>query len=177
MEILEEILPGCFLIKPFQFEDCRGLFVKTYHAKQFSSLGINFNIEEEFYSVSHKNILRGMHFQTPPDDLDKLVYCIGGKITDVVLDLRPRRSYGKYSSIELSSENNLMLFIPKGIAHGFIARTNNAIVSYKTSAVHKSTSDFGIRWDSFGYDWGIDEPIISTRDSEFPDFKKFNSPF
>lgn len=177
MEILKELLPGCFLLQPNRFEDLRGSFVKTYHEVLCKALGVNLEIREEFYSVSRKNVIRGMHFQLPPHGHDKMVYCTRGAVMDVLLDLRKGPGYGKVASAELSGENACIIFIPTGIAHGFAGLTDEALMLYKTSTVHAPQADCGIRWDSFGFDWGVDEPIISTRDRQHSVFTDFVSPF
>lgn len=177
MDILQEILPGCFLIKPQKHADHRGWFVKTYHEALYERLGICFTVREEFISISHKNVLRGMHFQLPPHDHDKLVYCANGLVLDVLLDLRMGAGYGKVASAQISSENNQIIFIPKGVAHGFLALSDQALMIYKTSTTHAPESDFGIAWDSFEFDWGIDQPIASERDHLHIPFHQFSSPF
>ena len=177
MEILKELLPGCFLLQAKRFEDHRGCFVKTYHEGQCVALGVDLTMREEFYSVSHKKVVRGMHFQLPPHDHDKLVYCVGGAVHDVLLDLRKGSSYGRAVSADLSGENARLIYIPKGIAHGFLALTDNALMLYKTSTVHMAESDGGVRWDSFGFDWDVDRPIISGRDQQHVAFGDFVSPF
>ena len=177
MEILKELLPGCFLLQPKRFEDSRGSFVKTYHEGLCKTLGVNLEIREEFYSVSRKNVIRGMHFQLPPHEHDKLVNCTRGVVCDVLLDLRKGPGYGGVASVELSGEDSRLVFMPKGIAHGFSALTDEALMLYKTSTVHAPESDCGIRWDSFGFDWGMPMPIISTRDQQHNLFANFESPF
>lgn len=177
MEILKELLPGCFLLQPKRFEDQRGLFVKTYHEGLCKTLGVNLDIQEEFYSVSRKNVIRGMHFQLPPHEHDKLVYCTRGAVTDVLLDLRKGPGYGTAASAELSGENTHLVFIPKGVAHGFLALTDETLMIYKTSTVHVPEFDCGIRWNSFGFDWGINDPIISARDLLHSGLAEFSSPF
>lgn len=151
--------------------------MKSYHEGQCTELGVNLKIREEFYSLSKKGVIRGMHFQLPPYEHDKLVYCSHGLVCDVLLDLRSGSSYGQVASVELSGENAHLVFIPKGIAHGFIALTNEALMIYKTSTVYTPKADFGIRWDSFGFDWGIVHPVISDRDQQHPLFSEFNTPF
>lgn len=177
MEILKELLPGCFLLRSKRFVDQRGSFVKTYHDGLFAELGILMRIREEYYSVSHRNVIRGMHFQLPPYDHDKLVFCAQGAVLDVLLDLRIGEDYGRVVSAEISGEDNQIIFIPKGIAHGFAARTEGALMFYKTSSVHAPQADCGIRWDSFGFDWAVDQPVISVRDSQHIAFSDFVSPF
>jgi dTDP-4-dehydrorhamnose 3,5-epimerase len=177
MDILKELLPGCFLLQPKRFQDKRGCFVKTYHEGLYKTLGIDMSIREEFYSVSGKNVLRGMHFQLPPHEHEKHVYCPYGAVLDVLLDLRKGPSYGMVSSADLSGENGHIVFIPKGIAHGFLALTDDALMLYKTSTVHEPQADCGIQWDSFGFDWGRVDPIVSTRDKQHISFADFKSPF
>lgn len=177
MEIVKELLAGCYLLKPKKFIDNRGVFVKTYHESDLNRLGINFIMSEEFYSISYKNVIRGMHFQLPPHDHDKLVYCSQGAVLDVLLDLRAGSEYGKVVSVELTEENSYIVFIPKGIAHGFVALSKQALMHYKTSTIHAPSSDFGIRWDSFGFEWNIDRPIISLRDQGHLMLNDFITPF
>lgn len=177
MEIVKELLTGCLLLQPTRFEDQRGCFVKTYHEGVCAALGVNLEIREEFYSISHKNVVRGMHFQVPPHAHEKLVYCARGAVRDVLLDLRNGGSYGRVVSAELSGENGHIIFIPKGIAHGFVALTDDTLMLYKTSTVHAPETDCGVRWDSFKFNWGLDQPIISTRDQQHVAFNDFVSPF
>lgn len=177
MELLKELLPGCFLLQPNRIADQRGYFVKTYHEESCKALGISLEIREEFYSVSHKGVIRGMHFQLPPHAHDKLVYCTRGAVRDVVLDLRKGEGYGRVASAQLSEENSHLVFIPKGVAHGFVALTDQALMLYKTSTVHVPESDCGVRWDSFGFDWGVAQPIMSDRDQQHATFGDFVSPF
>lgn len=177
MELIKELLPGCFLLQLKKLEDQRGCFVKTYHEGLCAALGVNLEIREEFYSISHKNVVRGMHFQLPPNAHEKLVYCTRGAVRDVLLDLRQGDSYGRVASAELSGENGHLIFIPKGIAHGFVALEYESLMLYKTSTVHAPESDCGIRWDSFEFNWGLDQPIISARDQQHVAFSEFVSPF
>ncbi len=178
MELIPTELPGLQIIRPRIFQDARGSFVKTYHRDVFRELGLNFEPREEFFSTSAKNVLRGMHFQLPPTAHAKLVYCITGRVLDVVLDLRKDsptfgRSYGR----ELSAVNREMFFIPSGFAHGFLALEDNATMVYQTSTVHSPTHDAGVRWDSFDFDWPVKNPVLSDRDQKFPPLREFNSPF
>lgn len=178
MELIKELLPGCFLLQPNKFEDQRGCFVKTYHEGLFTALGVSLEIREEFYSISHKNVVRGMHFQLPPHAHEKLVYCTRGAVRDVLLDLRKGDSYGRVASAEISGENGHLIFIPKGIAHGFVALVDETLMLYKTSTLHSPEADCGIRWDSFGFNWDVvDAPIVSMRDTCHPSFTEYSSPF
>jgi dTDP-4-dehydrorhamnose 3,5-epimerase len=171
-------LPGVRLLEPRVFRDERGAFVKTYHEDTLRAAGINFVMKEEFYSLSGKGVLRGMHFQIPPEDHAKLVYCVHGRVLDVLLDLRRSSpTFGKSASRELSTENRLMFYIPAGIAHGFLSREEGSVMVYKTTTVHSPACDAGIRWDSFNFDWGLASPVLSPRDAGLPAFADFMSPF
>ena len=171
-------LAGLTLIAPTQFQDLRGVFVKTFHELLWAKAGIKFHAAEEFYSTSHRGVIRGMHFQSPPFSHEKVVTCIQGAVLDVVLDLRKgSRTYGKATGVELSAANHHVLYIPRGFAHGFLALQECSIIYYKVSSVHEPAADNGIRWDSFTFDWGISSPTISPRDSKFPRLHDFDSPF
>ncbi len=177
MKVLKELLSGCLLIQPKKILDHRGFFVKTYQKDLFNGLGLNMEIREEFFSISNKNVLRGMHFQLPPHAHDKLVYCIRGAVLDVVLDLRVSKNYGQVASTTLSAENGNVIYIPKGFAHGFLSLEDDTVLIYKTSTFHAQEYDAGIRWDSFEFDWGIKQPVLSIRDEKHLEFGKFDSPF
>ncbi len=175
---LSQPLPGVHLLQPKVFIDTRGDFVKTFHVGAFAELGIDFKPVEEFFSTSRKGVLRGMHFQLPPHDHAKLVYCIRGRVLDVLLDLRKASpTFGQFASAELSRENHHQFYIPSGIAHGFLSLEDDSVMVYKTTTVHAPTHDAGIRWDSFGFDWGIAAPLISPRDLAFAALTEFGSPF
>lgn len=135
-------------------------------------------VREEFFSTSSKDVLRGMHFQTPPHAHQKLIYCITGRVLDVLLDLRRSSpTYGQSIALELSAANRHVLFVPVGFAHGFLSLEDHSCLVYKTDAVHAPQHDAGIRWDSFGFDWPADSPLISGRDLTHPEFSEFRSPF
>ncbi len=170
--------PGLLLLRPRIFQDRRGLFVKTFRADQFRELGISFEPREEFYSTSAKHVLRGMHFQLPPAAHAKLVYCLSGRVLDVVLDMRRSSpSFGKGFSCVLDDKSRDLLFIPLGFAHGFLALEDNSLMVYKTDAPHAPELDTGIAWNSFGFDWKVTAPVMSERDRKFPAWPDFHSPF
>lgn len=178
MKIEETKFDGLFLIKPKIFTDIRGKFIKTFHEGFFKEFGLEMDIKECFYSISEKDVIRGMHFQIPPYDHEKLVYVTYGKIIDVCLDLRRNlETYGKYYSIEISDKNGYFLYIPKGIAHGFLSLEDNTTVTYLQTSVYKKEYDKGIHYNSFGFNWNCEKPILSDRDLQFPKLKDYNSPF
>ncbi len=169
MNITETHLNGVFEIQNKKLEDQRGLFVKTFHENTFQEHGLEFNFKESFYSVSKKDVLRGMHYQLPPHDHAKLVYVTDGEVLDVALDIRKEsETYGKFYSTVLSSENAKSLYMAKGFAHGFLTLSESVTVVYLTSTTYSPESDRGVSWDSFGFDWeGVIDPLISARDKGF----------
>lgn len=177
-EVVSEPLPGVKILAPKRVADARGEFVKTMHEGALATLGIQFIVREEFFSVSSRGVLRGMHFQSPPHDHQKIVYCPNGRVLDVLLDLRKASGgYGRCASFELSQANRHLVYIPKGIAHGFLTLEDDSLMLYKTDTVHQPSYDTGIRWDSFGFAWPVEAPIISPRDQKHPPFPEFVSPF
>ncbi len=174
MEILETKINDVFIINSQIFTDERGAFVKTYNNQIFKKNNINFSIKESYYSINKKNVIRGMHFQAPPHDHEKLVYVTSGSIIDVVLDLRESSStFGIYIDVELSAENKKSIFIPKGLAHGFKALEDNTTTVYNVATEYDVNADMGIRYDSFGCNWQLENPIISKRDKAFMPLKDF----
>jgi len=171
-------IPSCFEIIPEVFKDERGTFVKTFHEGVFKKNSLETNFAEEYYSFSCKGVLRGLHFQLPPVEHVKLVYCVSGKVLDAVVDLRVGSpTYGEFETFELSAEKANMIYIPKGLAHGFYVLSESAIMMYKVTTVYSPEHDTGILWNSVGIPWPDEKPIISKRDSEFIAFKDFKSPF
>ena len=178
MEIINTNISEVKLIKQFRAEDSRGSFVKTFHESSFKNAGIDFEMKESFYSVSHKNVIRGMHFQHPPHDHAKIVFCTEGTIIDVALDIRKNSpTYGQYVCAELSFENNTAIYIPSGFAHGFKTLTDRATTFYFVSSENNRDADDGILHTGFGLNWEIENPIVSVRDMEFKSFDEFKSPF
>jgi dTDP-4-dehydrorhamnose 3,5-epimerase len=128
--------------------------------------------------VSNKNILRGMHFQLPPYDHDKLVSCLAGSVLDVVIDLRKKSAtYKHFDSFNLNQNDTYTLYIPSGMAHGFLSLEDNSGMLYNTSRVHAPEKDCGIHWNSFDFDWGCDNPIVSIRDQNHTPLDNFTSSF
>jgi dTDP-4-dehydrorhamnose 3,5-epimerase len=167
-------LEGVFLIDNFSSQDNRGVFVKIFNEKSFKDSTLDFQIRESYYSVSNEGVVRGMHFQLPPNDHEKLVVVMKGAILDVVLDLRKNSpTYQMYLGVELSEANHKAIFLPKGVAHGFKALEHNTITMYNVSSVYNSSCDSGVLYNSFGFDWEIDNPILSNRDLQFSSLKVF----
>ena len=178
MNIISTKIPGCFELIPIIHKDSRGVFVKTFHSPTFKKFGLKTVFKEDYYSISLRHVIRGLHFQLPPNDHVKLVYCLSGIVKDVVVDLRiGSPTYGKYLSIDLSAEKGNMLYIPKGVAHGFCVLSKTSTLVYKTSTIYSPNKDTGIRWDSAGIPWPDKNMLISERDKSFLSLKEFKSPF
>ncbi|MFH1320709.1 MAG: dTDP-4-dehydrorhamnose 3,5-epimerase [Bacteroidota bacterium] len=178
MNITPTKLNGAYILNLVHFEDERGSFIKTFHTEIFKENKLDIDFKESYFSTSIKNVIRGMHFQLPPHDHSKLVYPVEGRVLDVLLDLRMASpTYGQYCTVELSCENKNGIYIPKGLAHGFRVLSDSATLVYMTTTVYNKGSDTGIRWDSFGFDWQVDNPLVSERDKGFVEFKDFKSPF
>ncbi len=178
MQLDETGIPGCVAVRPRVFRDLRGAFVKTFHEPSFEAAGLRTDWREGIYSVSARGVIRGMHFQLPPADHAKLVYCVSGRVVDVIVDLRRGSpTYGEHRCVELDSEQGTGVYVPSGCAHGFVALSEGATVRYDVTSVHSPEHDAGIAWDSFGFDWPIADPILSDRDRQQPRLDQFDSPF
>jgi len=170
-------IPGCFELQPIVRADSRGQFVKTFHNEYFESNDLETDFTEQYYSVSKQGVLRGMHFQSPPHNHSKLVYCTAGTVLDVALDLRVGSpTFGDHISLELSADSGNMLYLPEGLAHGFYAASEATMV-YNVSTVYAPESDGGVLWSSIGMDWPNQAPDLSERDTTFPTLDEFESPF
>ena len=174
----ETSLPGCLRICPIVRADRRGTFVKTFHVEEFRQLGLPTSFAEEYFSVSQHGVLRGLHFQIPPMEHEKIVYCAQGEVLDAVVDLRRGSpTYGRHELFHLCAEEGTMIYIPKGMAHGFYVLSENALMMYQVTSVYAPDCDAGVRWDSAGIPWNAADPILSERDTLFPSLDAFASPF
>jgi len=178
MKIQTTGLDGLFLIENLVHQDIRGRFHKPYSFYEFNKMGLNTDFKEIYYSTNSKDVIRGMHFQSPPFQLSKVVFVTSGAILDVVLDIRKNsNTFGKFFSIILNCQQGLSLYIPEGYAHGFLSLEDETIVNYAQTAIYSREHDMGIRYNSFGFPWGVSDPIISERDSSFPSFEEYDGIF
>ncbi|TLU56829.1 MAG: dTDP-4-keto-6-deoxy-D-glucose epimerase [Chlorobium sp.] len=178
MQVKETAIPGCFEIIPNIVRDDRGCFIKTFQKALFEKHGLETAWREEYYTTSHKGVLRGLHFQLPPHDHAKMVYCTFGEVMDVVLDLRVGSSaYGLHQTFSLSATDAHIIYIPKGCAHGFYTISDQATIMYKVTTEYTPASDSGLLWSSAGIIWPLQELCISDRDKNFQRFSEFTSPF
>jgi dTDP-4-dehydrorhamnose 3,5-epimerase len=174
----ETALPGCLRLDLFRHQDARGAFTKVFHQPAFRERGLPVDWREAFVTVSAKGVLRGMHFQTPPSDHGKLVACLAGRVLDVVLDLRlGSPAYGRCEALELAAERGEALFVPPGLAHGFLALEEGSTLLYQVTREHDPAHDTGVRWDSIPFQWPAASPLVSDRDRALPDLAGFRTPF
>lgn len=178
MVIEETFINGLKIIHVENHMDERGLFLKVFNSEVFQQYGLETEFKESYFSVSSKNVIRGMHFQVPPFDHTKLVYLSRGMILDVVLDIRSTSpTFRQFYSIVLHPKTPFALYIPPGCAHGFKSLTENSVVTYLQTSIYNEASDTGILWNSFGMEWGEGPFIISERDKQFTELNYFESPF
>lgn len=176
--IRETSIPGCFELKVRVQRDDRGSFTKIFHEGIFAEYNLDTCFKEEFYSVSRKGVLRGLHFQLPPEDHAKLVCCLCGAVLDAVVDLRKGSpSYGKNVTFELNGEDGTVIYIPPGVAHGFYVTGPEALILYNTTKIYNAQCDSGILWNSAGISWPEEEPLISEKDKKMVPLAAFKSPF
>lgn len=179
MEVKYFDIEGIIEIIPKKFEDNRGYFFESYNQNGFKKMGINDEFTQDNQSFSKKNVIRGFHLQKPPFEQAKLVRVLSGKVLDVAVDIRKdSKTYGKHISVELSSEKNNMIYIPKGFAHGFVA-LEDSIFSYKCSNVYNKESEVSINpLDmDLNINWIIENPILSEKDIIGLSFSKFLTSF
>ena len=178
MKFTETRFRGLYVVETFLKSDTRGKLCKTYNEDSFHKGGVFPEFKEFLYTVTGPGVIRGMHFQTPPYEQDKLVFVIKGSVVDVVVDLRKDSvSYGEYFDVELTDKNGRALYVPKGFAHGFKSLCEENIVGYLITSVFSEEHDGGIRWDSFGYEWNFTSPILSDKDKNLEPLEEFDSPF
>jgi len=173
MKITETKLEGVLIIEPRVFGDNRGWFMETYSKIKTPQITCEFVQDNHSYSAL-KNTLRGIHFQKPPMEQAKLLRCTRGALLDIAVDLRPDSpTYKQWLSVELSAENKVQIFIPRGFGHGFISLTDDVELLYKTDNYYSAEHDAAILWSDsdIGIDWGTDSPIVSEKDAVAPTLK------
>lgn len=161
------------MIEPEMLKDERGFFARTYCSKVFAAHGLSSSIAQCSISFNKRaGTLRGMHYQEPPKAEEKLVRCTMGAIYDVIIDLRPESATCReWFSLEMSSSNRLMLYVPQGFAHGFQTLDDNTEVLYQISEHYAPELAGGVRWDdpAFGIKWPLPVVEISDKDRDYLD--------
>ena len=182
MEVLTTDIEGVYIIKPRVFGDARGYFFESYSKREFEEKVGKVDFVQDNESMSKKGVMRGLHFQRPPYAQSKLVRCVKGSVLDVAVDIRKGSpTYGKHVAVELTEDNHLQFFIPKGFAHGFVVLSDVAVFQYKSDNFYHPEADGGISIldDSLGIDWKIStqNAILREKDTKHPLLKDFDSPF
>lgn len=178
IDIVPTKIEGCFELKPRVFEDQRGKFVKVFHKETFKELGLIESFEEEYISTSIKGVIRGLHFQNPPEAHVKVVTSLYGKILDIVVDLRKNsKTYGQHHTTTLDSSKGNMVYVPEGMAHGIYSINGNNLFLSMNSKKFSPLCDDGILWSSIDFEWPERNPIVSEKDNNMIAFKDFKSPF
>ncbi|MFK7813232.1 MAG: dTDP-4-dehydrorhamnose 3,5-epimerase [Maribacter sp.] len=181
MNCTETNLKGCFVLEPQIFEDDRGLFFESYNQRKFEEIiGQRVDFVQDNQSVSKKGVLRGLHFQEGKYAQSKLVRVLMGEVFDVVVDLRENsETFGNHFKLKLSGENKKIIFIPKGMAHGFVTLSKEAVFAYKCDDYYHQASENGIIYNdrTLQIDWELpsDELILSQKDKDLPTFKELFS--
>ena len=178
------VLDGPVLVRPFIAPDERGAFVKDYSREIFEANGIRHDLAEVFYTVSHRGVIRALHFQRTKEQ-PKLVRCVKGSIFDVVVDLRPEsETFGKWEGFYLNDSTNLEILVPAHFAHGYLV-LEESIVSYKCAEKFYGEYDDGILWNDpdIAVKWpleqigGEDKLILSEKDKTLQSFESFRGKY
>ena len=169
MRFIETELKGVLLVEPDVFEDSRGYFLETYHAKKFADGGIRGPFVQDNFSRSVRGTLRGLHYQLKHAQ-GKLVTVVEGTVFDVAVDIRTGSpTFGRWVGVELSAENKRQLYIPPGFAHGFCVISDTAGLTYKCTDLFSPQDDRGIIWNdrTVGIRWPVAHPLLSTKDQAY----------
>jgi dTDP-4-dehydrorhamnose 3,5-epimerase len=175
MRFNELELPGAFLIELERIDDERGFFARTFCRDEFAEHGLATEIVQANTAFNlREGTLRGMHYQAAPHGEAKLVRCTRGAVYDVIVDLRrDSPAFTRWVSIELTAENDTMLYVPEGVAHGYQTLVDETETSYLMSASYEPSAARGVRWDdpAFGIEWpGTAARTLNERDRSWPDF-------
>lgn len=169
MNVIETSLPGVIVIEPRVFRDDRGYFFETFNLAKMAELGLPNEWRQDNFSVSKKNVIRGIHYQIG-EPQGKLVRVASGAVLDVIVDLRKSSpTFGKHTTVELSAENLRMVWIPVGFGHGFAALTDNVGLSYKVTDYYSPKAERTVLWNdpALGIDWRVapEDAILSAKDA------------
>jgi len=183
MEVIKTDVEGVLILEPKVFGDDRGYFFESFNAKEFAEkTGLDINFVQDNESKSRYGVLRGLHFQLPPYTQSKLVRVVKGKVVDVAVDIRKGSpTYGKYAMCGLTEDNHRQFFVPKGMAHGFVVLSEEAVFQYKCDDFYHPEAEGGIMWNdpSINVQWPIsaEDILLSERDKHHPPLQDFETPF
>lgn len=167
------------IITPQIYEDERGYFFESYNANDFKKLGLPTKFLQDNQSYSKKGTLRGLHYQLKYQQ-GKLVRVIKGKVFDVAVDIRQGSpTFGKYVGVHLSDENNKIMYIPEGFAHGYVVLSETVIFQYKCTEIYHPEDEYGLLWDDkdLNIQWPVINPILSNRDKSLPTLQSVNKEY
>ncbi|GAM97920.1 dTDP-4-dehydrorhamnose 3,5-epimerase [alpha proteobacterium U9-1i] len=182
-DVLETDIAGVLVVETEPKDDSRGPFLETFRASAFAAHGVTHGWMQDNQALTYKaGIVRGMHFQAPPNDQAKLLRVISGAIYDVAVDIRrASRTYGRFVGRELSAANGRQLYVPSGFAHGYCTLSDNTTVVYKVSAEYAPGGEGGLSWNdpALAIDWPLPAAQMTSteRDLNWPAFAAFQSPF
>ena len=174
MKVTPTLIPGVLILEPKVFGDARGFFLESFNQRAFSdAVGFEVNFVQDNHSRSAKGVLRGLHYQRAPHAQGKLVRVTMGAVFDVAVDIRPgSATYGKWVGVELSGQNHKQMWMPPGVAHGFLVTTDSADFLYKTTDYYAPQAEGCIRWDDprLGIRWPLNgsAPALSNKDAAAP---------
>jgi dTDP-4-dehydrorhamnose 3,5-epimerase len=171
MNILETSLHGLKIVEPKIYGDSRGYFLETWSRKRYAEVGIDVEFVQDNLSFSSFGVIRGLHFQYPPDTQGKLVYVLQGEVFDVAVDIRKDSpTFGKWEGVVLSDENKRQVYVPEGFAHGFCVLSETVLFAYKCTAFYNPQAEGGILWNDpgIGIKWPVSDPILSDKDAKYP---------
>ena len=175
MKLIRTALAGVFILEPEVHGDSRGFFMESWSKRSFEEAGLFYNFVQDNHSSSTvKGTLRGIHFQRGEWSQAKLLRCVRGAVLEVAVDLRPESpTYKKWVAVELSAENKKQLLIPRRMGHGFVTLPDDVEFLYKADNFYAPEADGGIRWNDpeLNIDWGVEEPVLSTKDRNAPFLK------
>jgi dTDP-4-dehydrorhamnose 3,5-epimerase len=170
MQIFETPIQGVMIIEPRVFPDARGYFFESYNQRDLNAVGISTIFTQDNHSLSQRGTLRGLHYQLSPGQV-KLVRVVVGEVYDVVVDLRcSSPTYRQWYGINLSAANKRQLYVPVGLAHGFVVLSETAEFLYKVSSYYDPEGERGLAWNdlAIGITWPVTTPILSERDQHHP---------
>ena len=175
MKLIRTALAGVFILEPEVHGDSRGFFMESWSKRSFEEAGLFYDFVQDNHSSSTvKGTLRVIHFQRGEWSQAKLLRCVRGAVLDVAVDLRPESpTYKKWVAVELSAVNKKQLLIPRRMGHGFVTLTDDVEFLYKADNFYAPEADGGIRWNDpeLNIDWGVEEPVLSTKDRNAPFLK------